>query len=117
MEAAATNDHMERAAKNQALCREVNERIEALHDNFDVAFALREFICECADTSCTASVRMTVAEYESVRSNPAHFAILPLEEHVFPEVEDVVARDQRYWVVRKLGTASKVVARLDPRAR
>jgi len=64
-----------------------------------------------------AAVGMTVAEYETVRSNPAHFAILPLEEHVFPEVEDVVARDQRYWVVRKLGTASKVVARLDPRAR
>jgi hypothetical protein len=114
--ASATSDHTARAAQNQALCRAVNERIEALQAGSDVTPALHEFLCECADTGCTAAIQMTVEEYEAVRTDPSCFAVAPLSEHVVPHVEEVVARHERYWTVKKVGQAAQVAARLDPRS-
>jgi hypothetical protein len=108
---------MVRAARNQALCRDVNERIEELAESFAVEISYRNFICECADTECSEPIRMTVAEYEAVRADPTLFVVFPSAEHVVPAVEDVVSRDERYWTVGKLGVAAEVAAKLDPRAR
>ena len=58
---------------------------------------------------------MTVAEYERVRADPTHFAVLP--GHEIPDVEDVVGRNEGFLVVRKVaGAAAALATELDPRS-
>jgi hypothetical protein len=100
-----------RAAKNQSLFREVNERIEELRPS-----ELRiEFACECSDTACTASLILSDAEYEHVRRFPTHFIVV--QGHELDEVERVVEQNERYAVVEKFGAGGPAAVRLDPRAR
>jgi hypothetical protein len=98
-----------KAASNQALCREVNERIEALAETVG---DLR-LLCECADLECTEILSLSVAEYEHIRSSSVRFPIAI--GHEAPEVENVVLLHDRYAVVEKRGKAAEVSAKLDPR--
>jgi hypothetical protein len=52
-----------------------------------------------------------------LRADGTRFAVAPDEAHVFPEVEHVVERNERYWVVEKVGVAGELAAKIDPRAR
>jgi hypothetical protein len=101
----------ERAARNQSLFREVNERIEELSRSATST----KFICECADERCDETMALSREEYEQVRSRPSTFAVLP--GHELPAVEKVLDRTERYVVVTKLGAGRQVAARLDPRRR
>jgi len=106
----------ERAARNESRFREHNERIEAhnaAHHWVDPPFA--DWVCECARGDCALPVQLTIAEYESVRSEPTRFLVLPSEEHVDAEFERVVERYERYWVVEKVGRAGDVSEELDAR--
>ena len=106
----------DRVARNESRFREINERIEpsnAAHHWVDPPFP--DWICECARPDCTVAVRLTIAEYETVRSEAAHFLVAPSDEHVVPEVERVIERTERYWVVEKAGVARDVSEDLDPR--
>ena len=107
----------QRAAKNQSLFREVNERIEPLNQTFSLVNRLNDFICECANESCAELVALTVDEYESVRNVPNHFLVAPAEEHVWVDVERIVEERDRYWIVAKLGVGGSIAAKLDPRER
>jgi hypothetical protein len=60
---------------------------------------------ECARVDCIDQIEMTLGEYEKIRSSPVRFAVLPDDQHVFPEVELLVERHRRYWVVVKIGEA------------
>ena len=114
----ASPDRQARAARNQALFREVNERVEGIAESFAVGGAqTASFTCECANSSCIAQLSMTIEEYESLRASGDHFAVAPDEFHVFPDVERVVAGNDRYWVVEKIGHGGELAARFDPRAR
>lgn len=106
-----------RAAKNQALCREVNERILGLSTALAFERAHRDFICECADPACTQVVRLTVAEYEALRMHPTRFVVVPSEEHIAPELEAVVERYETYWTLQATGVAADIAEKLDPRSR
>ena len=100
----------ERVGKNEAVFREVNERINDVTRE-DAA----EYLCECGNATCTETIQMTVAEYEGVRADPTHFAVLP--GHEIPDVEDVVARNERFLVVRKkAGAAAALATELDSRS-
>ena len=101
----------ERAARNQSLFREVNERIEELSRSA----TMPSFICECCDEGCDEMMALTLEEYEHVRSDPNWFAVLP--GHEVPAVEEVVEAGERYVVVAKLGAGRPVAVRLDPRRR
>jgi hypothetical protein len=106
----------ERAARNQARFREYNERIEphnAVHHWVDPPYA--DWVCECARDECLERVYLTTEEYEAVRANPAHFFVAPSHDHVLPDVERVVARHERYWMVEKQREAADVAERLDER--
>jgi hypothetical protein len=106
----------ERIAKNEDLRRDENERIEAHYASIhwvDPPYA--DWVCECANESCREPVRLTVAEYDEVRLNPTHFMVVPSEEHVRDDIERVVSRNDRYWVVEKLGVAAEVSERTDDR--
>jgi hypothetical protein len=106
-----------RAARNQSLYREVNERVEAINQAFDSILPLGDWICECANEECSERLSLTHEEYEALRADATRFAVLPDDAHVFAEVEDVVERHERYWVVEKLGVAAELAAKFDPRAR
>jgi hypothetical protein len=100
-----------RLGKNEALFREVNERIREIttYDS-DV-----EFLCECSDENCTDSVRMTLGEYEGLRADPTHFAVVP--GHEVEDIETVIISNDRFAVVEKrAGEATKVALETDPRA-
>jgi hypothetical protein len=99
-----------KAARNQALWREVNERIRAVAETSEHM----EFLCECADLDCTETLNLTVAEYERLRSSPVRFPIAI--GHDFCEVENVVEENERYGVVQKRGVTAEEAARLDPRS-
>src|SRR5207244_12786182 len=62
-------------AKNQAVFREVNERIRELGERLrsDAPTDLVSFVCECSASECHETVELTLAEYERVRSAPAQF--------------------------------------------
>ncbi len=53
----------ERAARNEALFREVNERVEDLHDSL-ASGSSADFVCECADDTCTQRITLPIATYE-----------------------------------------------------
>jgi len=58
---------------------------------------------------------LSAQDYETVRQNGARFVVAPGDEHVWPDVENVTERNERYWVVEKLGEAARVSGELDPR--
>jgi hypothetical protein len=106
----------ERAARNQSLFREVNERIEALPSLPPSTFI--EYVCECFLNECTEHISLTSSEYEAVRRHPTRFAVLP--GHIDPMVERVipgVSAIDRYEVVDKIEAAGDIAAHLDPRRR
>jgi hypothetical protein len=100
----------ERAAKNESLFREVNERILELQEEFERkvggAFPDAAFICECSFLDCTERIELSLEEYAAVRTEPTHFAVTP--GHVDPDHERVVRATDRYVVVEKLGAAGDV---------
>ncbi len=106
-----TDSRRQRAAMNQSLFREVNERIDDLSSS--AAFAT--FICECLNEDCTGEVSVTAEEYEHIRSDSNLFFVLLGHEE--QEVEEVVETTDRYLAVKKLGVGAAVAERLDPRER
>lgn len=103
-----------RLTQNEALFREVNERVEALADELGPTQSY-EFLCECANADCTFRIALPLSVYESVRADAKQFVVLPM--HYTPEVEELVADEDSYWVVRKTGEAGEYVEHLDPRSR
>src|SRR3712207_4055704 len=101
-----------RAARNQSMFRAVNEKIRALNETF--AMVTREYAiaCECADTSCTATLEIGPDAYSAIRANPRQFAVL--HGHVVPEVEDVVGETDAYVVVEKVRDGATVAEALAP---
>jgi hypothetical protein len=99
-----------RVGNNQALLREVNERIEEVSD----AAAHPQFLCECADENCIETLDLSIAEYEAVRSSPLTFAVKP--GHELPNFERVVEETGRYAVVEKFGDAGETAQELDCRS-
>jgi hypothetical protein len=104
----------ERLARNEALFREVNERIEqhAVRDGVDLHEY--EFLCECSNIDCVLRLSMPLRVYEGVRSDPTHFVVAP--GHELPEIEVVLRRAFGYQIVKKGGDAALLVAAHDPRS-
>lgn len=101
----------QRLALNEALFREVNERIREVSDAFGQKDPTYNFLCECSDPGCTKKVVLTRAEYEEVRSDPTRFVVA--KGHALPEIEAVVERADDHVVVEKEGEAADIAIRLD----
>ncbi len=89
----------ERIGLNEAVFREVNERIEELADKFDLGERQLDLVCECGDANCVERISMTHSAYEGIRSDSKQFAVYP--GHVYEDIEVVVERRRGYDVVRK----------------
>ena len=104
----------ERLGANEALFREVNERVAEVTEQFIAGETHVDFNGECGDRDCAEQIAMTVVEYEAVRAAATHFAVVP--GHEVPDIERVVARQQNYVVVKKEDPDAKEVAlETDPR--
>jgi hypothetical protein len=99
--------------QNEALFREVNERIENAGTALAPDDVPLEFLCECDDPGCVEKISATRAEYEAVRAAATHFVVLP--GHEDPGVEHVVQHTERFLVVEKEGRAAYDAERSDPR--
>ena len=97
---------LERIAENESFFRDVNQRIERAAQSFDVE-GLQNFLCECGDRGCTASMPLTLREYAQLRADPARFAVVP--GHEIGEAERVIGRNERFATVEKVGRARRVV--------
>ena len=88
----------ERLARNEAAFRKVNE---AMGGRAELAptDGRSAYLCECGALGCNLLLELTVEEYEAVRANPRRFFLVPGHEE--PEVESVVDRQDRYFVVEK----------------
>jgi hypothetical protein len=103
----------ERVARNDAIFREANERIQAAAAGTNLE--LVPFICECADERCTQIVPMRLSDYERIRSDPRHFLNLPGHEASAHGWAEVIATGEHHVVVEKIGEAAELVEELDPR--
>jgi hypothetical protein len=110
----ASESRQERAARNESLFREVNERIESAATRISPMFT--EFMCECSDDTCFDKVSLTLEEYTSVRKmGPVYFVVRP--DHGESDVERVVGGEaDRYEIVEKQEVAAEVATELDPRS-
>ena len=108
----------ERVARNEALFREFNERVEDVADTFDLRSEgdslLIGFVCECGNLDCLERLELTRAAYEEVRSDPKRFVVVPGHEDM--KIARVVARGEGYLVVEKIEEAAEVAIENDPRA-
>lgn len=101
------------AARNEALFRRVNEKIEAVSQTISTTDPTMDFLCECDDVMCRKTVNASRAEYESVRAVPTHFIVLPA--HADRGVERVITSNERFLIVEKQGAAARWAEESDPR--
>ena len=100
-------------ARNEALLREVNERVATLDRSPQTAWTNGKderfaFQCECGRApACREQISLTLAEYDEVRAQADRFLVMPGHEN--PSIERVVRRDDRYLVVDKIAEVEREV--------
>jgi len=109
------SDRFARQARNEALFREVNERIEQLAVSgqpWSVDGSI-EFMCECGvDGGCGERISVPLQVYEHVRAQDDRFVVRP--GHETPELEHAIEWTDDYVVVDKVAAAEWIVED-DPR--
>jgi hypothetical protein len=94
------DSRQQRVAKNEALFRRVNERIEEISEAV-AGDSESDFLCECGNDDCTAPVSLTLSEHG----------------HDVVDLERVVRETDRYAVVEKFsGEAGRIAVETDPRS-
>lgn len=103
------NTRDERIAKNEALLREVNERIHDVGEGLRVLPDSGEldFRCECGRPECDVFVQMLASDYQHLRADNDRFVLVP--GHEDPQIERVVERSEGYVVVDKRPEAERFV--------
>ena len=113
-------ERLERQARNEALVREVNERMNVLDRGAAGSGAVNGVStfgihCECGrEGGCGEMIWMTLAEYELVRAQDDRFALVL--GHETDGLEHIVEENERYAIVDKVDEAEHLVAD-DPRGR
>jgi hypothetical protein len=106
---------MDQEAANQTIFRELNERTEQDNDaRLGVGPRIDTYLCECSDRRCTAPIRLSRLEYESVRAEPLRFVIALNHEN--PEIDRVVTENERFATVDMFhGTPARIARDTHPR--
>lgn len=103
----------ERAARNEALFREVNEQARSISGQQSPERADDlQIICECSDDRCTERISLPLSVYETVRANPRQFLVVTGHQGDF---ERLVERADGYSIVEKEGRAGRIAEQNDPR--
>ena len=96
----------QRAARNEALFREVNENIARLEDRHGTTATEPVYVCECANAGCAEQVAIDPETYRRVRAEPRLFFVRPGHEDA--QLERVVERHDDFFIVEKTGAAGEV---------
>jgi hypothetical protein len=103
------NDWRADEARNEARRRVQNEWTREAAGSF-----AQTFVCECGDPDCTATIELTPAEDECVRSRSTWFALA--RNHENPEAEVLLGEHPGYTLVSKIaGPAMRIAVTSDPR--
>lgn len=98
---------MTRQARNQALFREVNERIAELSTRMEAEASTQSFVCECSRTGCADIINVSLETYSRVRGDPTLFLLVT--GHQDPGHEVVIEDLGPYVIAQtKAGAASQV---------
>ena len=103
-----TDERERRVGRNEALYRQVNERIEEINETFGSITGRFQIVCECAELQCMAPIDVSREVYEQTRANPTRFIIKP--GHDEPGFEDVVESHTDYVIVEKGPPESRRIA-------
>jgi hypothetical protein len=109
---AMPDERARRLALNESAFRVANERVNGWPERRE-ASEPAPYYCECSDLECREQVMLDLGEYEQLRADPQHFAVVP--GHEVPDVETVVESTQRYAVVQKAPDVAALMERTDPR--
>ena len=105
----------ERIARNDSIFRDANEQIDArAREHGADEQQVVPFICECADEDCATIVQLSLADYESVRTNSRQF-LTAFGHERFEGLVEIVATNHNHLVVRKSGRAGEIAEALDRR--
>jgi hypothetical protein len=94
----------ERAGRNEAMFRQVNENIANLEAQLDSGADSLPVICECAQPDCVTRIEIALSEYQHVRRQPDWFIVA--RGHEQPHIEQVMGEGDGYVIVEKLGIAA-----------
>ena len=109
-----SDERKTRVARNEAMYREVNERIEEVNEAFGELTGEFTVVCECGNAGCTEQIALSGQAYEQVRADPTHFIVK--SGHQASDVESVVAYEDEYLVVEKHdGKPARLAEKTDPR--
>ena len=105
------DDYRERRlALNEAVARDVNERVEEAGADWHADDERIELICECSRNECAERIHVTRNEYREVRQSPVRFMVV--DAHVAPEIETRVGSAGDATVVEKTGPGRDVASSL-----
>lgn len=101
-----------RIAENESLFRSANERIELEAETNGYRGEKVPFLCECPDMSCTDVIRLTLEDYESIRTGPARFFVVPGHQSVAVTAGVAIVIEERddVCVADKVGIAGEIAA-------
>jgi hypothetical protein len=100
----------QRAARNEALFREVNENIARLEEQYGQTPAEPVYVCECANADCAEQFAIDPVTYRRVRQQGRLFFVRP--GHEDPQLERVVETTRDYLIVEKTGVAGEVAEQM-----
>jgi hypothetical protein len=78
----------------------MNDEIRRLAESYAVVDDL-DLVCECETDDCFAPIRVSPAEYESVRTSATHFLVK--RDHVGAD-ERIIEEGAHYVVVEKIAS-------------
>lgn len=108
------NEQKQRVGLNEAVFREVNERLQSFATAPGTELLL-DLVCECGDRTCGERIRVARGDYENARADGRKFLVAP--GHVFPEVEVILQRNDGWDLIEKhAGMAGEIADATDPRA-
>lgn len=112
---AAMGDSEARVGLNEAVFREVNERLRGFGDAGGAKEAMLDLVCECGDAACTARIEVASADYERARSQARQFLVA--EGHVVESVETVIQKRDGWDLIEKhAGRPAEIAEKTDPRS-
>jgi hypothetical protein len=88
--------------RHESTFRHANERIQQAAD-LNGYTGLVPFICECAEERCTEIIRLSLADYEDVRSQPRRFVVAPGHDEGDGPGGRLVAEHPGYAIVERSG--------------
>jgi hypothetical protein len=105
---------MERIVRNDAIFREANDGIrEAAEEHLLDGDERVPFLCECADPNCRELVRLTLGEYQLIRSDPRLFVNIPGHQASAHGWAEAIAGRDGHVVVEKVGPAGDLAEELE----